>query len=291
MSLVVHLAVAALLAPADAARLQQAGAELFKAGRLEEAAAAFEAAYAADPHPTHLLNLAHAHSRREGGCGPALAAFERYFQACAATPCELLSVAQARQAALQTACYADVALRSTPTGASVVLDGQPAGATPLSLRLLVDVPHTAVLRAPDHHPVERSFKPHPGERLELEVALKPLPPPTASAARPTPPPPERSSVLGWSLLGAGVLALGAGVVFTGAAAETVEASEALDPGQRARYAELEDELLGEQVGMWLGFGLGAGLLAVGGWWLLDTPEPAPVGVRVGPGGLVLEGSW
>ncbi|MCB9546912.1 MAG: PEGA domain-containing protein [Myxococcales bacterium] len=235
----------AVVAPA-AARHQQAALAHAEAGRLAEAAAAWQRAYAADPHPVFLLNLAAVQSALPRGCGPAIGTFDRLLARCAETPCAEEPLARERRAELAAACLARVDVRSRPPGARAQIDGQAAGTTPLEATLTTDTPHEIVLEIEGFYPGRRVIEPRPRERFELELGLRPIPPPT-------PPPKEEDGpgrALAWGLLGAGLV--GAGV--TG-----------------GLHAAAGEPSTGEWVGLGLGYGLSAGLLGVG-FWLLGAPD-------------------
>ncbi|MDP1829433.1 MAG: serine/threonine-protein kinase [Archangium sp.] len=66
---------------------------------------------------------------------------------------------------------ASLAIECTPI-ATVVLDGKPAGPTPLTLNELALGEHTVVLRAPGHHEQRRTVTLSAGEKLQLVFALE-----------------------------------------------------------------------------------------------------------------------
>ncbi len=103
------------------------------------------------------------------------------------------------------------------------------------------------------------------------------------------PPPESTGdwrpVTGWSAMGAGVAALVVGAVFHAQAADTADRGAALGPGRQDTAADLDDDLKGEQAGMWLGYGLGAILVATGAA-LLAWPEDEGVVFTPTGGGAV-----
>ena len=110
------------------------------------------------------------------------------------------------------------------------------------------------------------------ERVEAEAIIdhevRPEPEPDPKTG---PDDGEWRTVTGWSALGAGVAGLVVGGIFHAKAAETADAGASLGPGRQETADALEDDLNAQQVGMWIGYGLGAALVATGAA-LLAWPE-------------------
>jgi TonB family protein len=73
---------------------------------------------------------------------------------------------------------------STPFGASVAIDGQPAGQTPLTGYKLKPGPHRVELTRPGFEPYSQSVTLQAGKSQRVDAALEPLPPPSTQAPRP-----------------------------------------------------------------------------------------------------------
>ena len=104
--------------------------------------------------------------------------------------------------------HALVEVQSSPTGATVTLDGVPAGRAPLR-RLLAPGRHELKLTHPGHGPVTRVMALGPGQRQTVYEVLVP------QAAGANAAEPERRETrlyrwLAWSSLGAGVALAGSG---------------------------------------------------------------------------------
>lgn len=135
----------------------------------------------------------------------------------ASQTCELCGLTEAQQvarslaASLQDALegMGKVAVESTPAGAEVLVDGEPAGTAPAELRLSPGE-HTIVLRLSGHVDEERRVVVAVGETAAVAVALDAVPsaPPVAPAPR------NRGGwlrPLGWASIGLGAASLGSGI--------------------------------------------------------------------------------
>jgi hypothetical protein len=116
-------------------------------------------------------------------------------------------------------------ITSEPSGAAVVIDGQPAGRTPVTVRDLSAGPHTFVLSITGHVASTRSVELRPGGHHEVSIQLEressraqpqPVqptqPPPEAIVAPPPPPPPPATSHPGRAAKGVAIGAFAAAVV-------------------------------------------------------------------------------
>lgn len=63
-------------------------------------------------------------------------------------------------------------LTSTPTNATVFLNGRESGQTPLKLSVVTDTNHQLTLSMPGHESVDRSVRVEPGQPLNVNVALQ-----------------------------------------------------------------------------------------------------------------------
>jgi hypothetical protein len=78
---------------------------------------------------------------------------------------------------------------SDPSGATVSVDGQGYGRTPLTLRELSAGSHTVVVSAPGRLPSSRTVELRPGGAHDLSITLEPETPAVATKAPPIPPEP------------------------------------------------------------------------------------------------------
>jgi hypothetical protein len=102
---------------------------------------------------------------------------------------------------VEASAPAHVLIRSRPSGATVVVDGQPSGVTPLAAELTAGK-HQLQLVLRDHAAVARSFTAVAGVEESVELTLPALPSRF----------PQRTA--GWSALGGGAALLLAGIVTT-----------------------------------------------------------------------------
>ncbi|MCS6898398.1 MAG: PEGA domain-containing protein [Myxococcales bacterium] len=161
------------------------GNEKFNAGDFAGAAEAYKEAHATIPTAQALYKMALALEK----AGKGAEALEAYQQFLAFPPpdtmAEQKSTAEGR---IQEMSVGKVNLSSTPVGATVTIDGQPAsGPTPLTLSLKPGA-HTLELSAPNHEPATREITVAPASITDLVVELKEIPPPPAPSPPPPPPP-------------------------------------------------------------------------------------------------------
>ncbi len=220
------------------------------------------------------------------------------------------------------ATHARVAVTVEPKGAVVKVAGLPTSlshTTPLTLYLppgqhQLELTHEGfaamilVVSVDKGQRIDVQRTLVPAEPKESSVAapepVKPSPPPAPQPTAPAPalpPPPRESSpvlaVLGWSMAGLGVVAIGAGVGFVVAAGHTVDELDelqqgGLDEASLSRDAELRGTLRDRQAAA-AGFFAGGGALALGGALvLLLQPEgPLDVTPTVGLGYVGVRGSF
>ena len=156
-------------------------------------------------------------------------------------------------------------LSSSPPGAQVVIDGKPAGATPLDVSLPAG-PHEIMVSAEGRVDVVKSVTIVKGTPTALEVVLE----------VPRPPPPPRSKLMPIAVIGAGAALLVTGIV--------LYATSESDTGEKPEYRDTRA----------LGIGVAIGGLAVGGlgtYLLLRARKPAdsavPVSMTFVPGGATV----
>lgn len=116
------------------------------------------------------------------------------------------SLAESLKEHLAVAGTGTLTVRSDPPGAEVLVDGEPAGTTPLELPIAAGE-HSIVLRLPGHVDEQRRVVVEAGETSAVEVPLVASAP--AEDAKP-----DRSALLrplGWASIGVGAAALGSGI--------------------------------------------------------------------------------
>jgi tetratricopeptide (TPR) repeat protein len=181
--------------PAPPTEVQRANARLayargqsaFNDGRYEEARTAFQEAYAAVPNPIVLVTLAEC-DLRLGHFDEALSGFERYLK----DKPDAADRAQIEQKVKDLLATPSIlVLSSSPTGASVKVDGADTGKiTPVELPLPRGE-HKVELSLAGHLPIAETIDVRIGSRQEVHVGLQPEPPPPPPpvAVKPPPPPP------------------------------------------------------------------------------------------------------
>jgi hypothetical protein len=198
---------------------------------------------------------------------------------------------------------AALAVRTDQRDAAVIVDGETVGHTPLAGPIeLTHGEHSVVVSKQGFETAERSVVLGPGESFTLDLTMAAVP---GTGPAPDPPPADAGepSALFWTGLG---LTAAAGVtagVFWGLAGREHDefsrldeqiASGEIQPGDPEvadRDAAADDGRL--YSGLALGFGIGAGVLAVATGVVLaldlkgDDEDPPPVEVSAAPGGVRL----
>lgn len=133
----------------------------------------------------------------------------------ASQTCELCGLTEAQAVARSlaeslrehlVAATGTLTVQSSPAGAEVLVDGEPAGTTPLELPIAAGE-HSIVLRLPGHADEERRVVVEAGETSAVEVPL-------AASAGVDHGRPDRSGLLrplGWASIGVGAASLGSGI--------------------------------------------------------------------------------
>lgn len=144
----------------------------------------------------------------DGATGETVHEASQTCELCGLTEAQAMARALAASLADHLAAVGTVTVQSTPAGAEVRVDGEPAGTTPVELRLAAGE-HAIALTLPGHVDEER--------RVVVEVGATATVEATLAAIAPEVPPPtkkDRSAVLrplGWAALGVGAASLGAGI--------------------------------------------------------------------------------
>ena len=149
----------------------QAGATYYREARYADAIREFQDAYAYDPNPQLLFNIAQAYEKL-GSIPDALHAYRDYLrqspQTSDRTTVEL--AVKNLEAALAKKGLSQVAVYTTPAGAVVQVDGRVVGMSPTADELAPGR-HTLEVRLEGHKTVERDFGLVPGRSLDIEVTL------------------------------------------------------------------------------------------------------------------------
>lgn len=164
------------------------GKEKFEAGDYAAAAEAYREANETIPSPQALYRYALALDKAGKGA-EARAQYQLFLDV---PPPEAMAEQKgAAETRLKELNVGTIKLTSTPDGASVMVDGQPAaGPTPLTLTLKPG-PHTLEVKAPNYEPSTRELVVVAASSVDVAVPLKELPPtPPPAPTAPPPPPPE-----------------------------------------------------------------------------------------------------
>jgi hypothetical protein len=150
-----------------------AGYRLAEAGDYEGAAREFEMAYRLEPNPRVLFNLGQAYA----AAGQPVAAYDAFAQYLRLVPLD----AEREEAVQQAMRIAEgrtgwLWVEVAPAGASIEIDGQVVGHSPLASALRLKTgPHALVLRADGVQTEARNIAIDPDTDLRVDVRLEPLP--------------------------------------------------------------------------------------------------------------------
>jgi len=198
----------------------------YREGRYAEAVDAFLKAYEHDPAPDLIYNVAQAYEKA-GELPNALRSYRQYLRL--APQAEDRATVEVRMRNLEKRLQAkgvqQVSVLSTPSGASVVLDGKEVGKTPFTTEIAPGK-HELVLSHPDHPDTTKQFVLAPDRSMELDIALGGSSAPAGEPARGAEPlmppgepmrdaPPDGPAVRAptWIALGVGAAALGGALAF------------------------------------------------------------------------------
>jgi tetratricopeptide (TPR) repeat protein len=263
-------------APALATSRYEAGIARYRAGDYAGAASEFRVALSAMPGSAILAyNLGRSEERAQQW-EAALTAYGRYLELAplAEDRADVQTIVGSLQATLEhVKPLSDI--ETDPPGATLLIDGAEAGASPARLRLSIGG-HDVVASADGHEVARQRIEVAPDGprkfRLRLTAATTP-----AAVSNEVAPAPEAGQgtrrILAWSGLGLGAVALGIGVHQTILAADAAERGADPGAGDASRQARLREDLDAAQLGMGLGYGLGAALLGTGLALLLWPESP------------------
>lgn len=248
-----------------------------------------EAAHALVPHPTLLFNIAVVYDQWPGHCTETLAAFERFFAACAR--CRTRETAEKRFARVQARCQVDVEIRSEPPGAEVRIGKEVVGSTPTKVRLAPGAYGVSVSKT-GFESEARSLEVLAGRDRVLDIVLRPEPvaPPPTSPSVSTGPSPSTSQgarpgpwVVG-SFVAGGVGAVMGGV-FSGLTVDAVDRETELRRSGTATpgaVQSLRSEARTHHALAVTGFSLAAVGAVTGVILFFVEAQSAPVEVTAGP---------
>jgi hypothetical protein len=264
----------------EAKKLHSAAVDAFGKGDYRSAVDGFVAADRLSPRAGFLFNIAKSYDALHEP-SHALAAYRGYLHQAASAP-DAKQVAQ-RVKALSTQReqhnVAQVSVLSQPLGAQVFLDGAPVGTTPIALDLTLG-DHVIVLSLAGYRELRSSVAVASEQPLDLSFALeaidvgKPSPvqpadaPSAVALSTPRPPSPTPVTMIsplelgGFVSLGAGVVALGAGIAFEVMRARTERGAQR--ESVQTEFAQDLDTISTQQTLARVFAGGGVVLAAVGG---------------------------
>ncbi len=258
------------------------GASAYREGRYREAIEAFARADALIPSAALSFNIARAHEKLGDPANAVIWYRDYLHRAGYASDRKRI---EAHVAALEQTLTPSVTQRlsvsSSPEGALLRLDGEPAGSTPWS-GLLAPGAHRLELRLPGHVDVTRSVWVKPDGPVDVRIALPRITAPamTPPIVRPEPhgptetvsarasgralEEPRGSAVRTWGYVAAGVggAALGGGVVFE--LLRRGSESDARSDPRQVSFAEKYDTMERQAAAARILFVSGAVLVATGG---------------------------
>ncbi len=212
--LVVGLLARPLAAAEPGAReLYEQGAQAYREARYEAAIELLLRAHRLEPHAELNFDLGRAYEGA-GDLERAIASFREYLRL--EPNAKDRGVVEARVQNLERRAAASqprVGIVSSPAGATVTIDERAVGTTPYSGNVGAGE-HRVEVRKAGYRAIVRNLKLARGQKVELELALDPLPPSPARAAPPAKPEPRaKVSLPAWIALGVGAGALGTAFAF------------------------------------------------------------------------------
>jgi len=164
-------------ATAEADRLAEAARDAYRNGKYAEAVRLFEQAFAAEPRPKFIYNMARA-KEKLAAYKEAVHLLERYLtlyrqQNAGADPSDAADITALIRALKQRAFDAlpEVTIASTPPGAQVLLNGATIGTTPLTTHLEPGR-YKILLRAPHHTDLDAELVVPESGTVRVVLSLK-----------------------------------------------------------------------------------------------------------------------
>jgi tetratricopeptide (TPR) repeat protein len=310
--------VAAPDAAKEARKAFEAGQKAFRLGKFAEAISAFETAYRTKPHPIIRVSIAKCAEQLDD-LPRALRSYRTYlFELPDTADRGVVEKAITKlEHKLASRNVQQLMVLAEPADAKVSVDGRALGAPPAFIELGPGE-HRLLVEREGLATESRSFVMPPQRSLELSVVLQPAKAavPVAAAVTPltTPSPPPTSPLVAVTtdpatqgapvragpvvVMAAGAVAAAGGGVLLGlglAARSATLASLAGSNDTPPTYSTARGQLASANTSMLVGGvvgGVGVLALATGIGWLAlgKSPQPSAL-VSVGPGGLVVQGSF
>lgn len=225
-----------------AKELYEQAAQAYAARKNFEAIELFRQSGALEPSPLLSYNMALAYEEA-GDLRNALKHFREYASAGNPDAAEEVETRIAKlESKLGKLGIQQLTVKSNPVGATLAVDGVPIGVTPYTAEFTPGA-HTLKVSMPGYADSEASIDLPADHSISVALTLREAKEPEAKPPAPPPPPPaprddrsafQRIEPLSWGLMGVGVGALTAGVVFELSRAGSAEdAREAEDPIEAA----------------------------------------------------------
>ncbi len=239
-----------------ARQLYEQGARAYAEGRSSDAILFFKRAARVWPSPKLAYNIGLAYEDL-GDAGNALTHYRALLRALPDVEgrADVVVRIERMERHLLRAGVQQLRVYSEPSGAVVIVDGEPRGTTPFAETLTPGV-HQLMVRLEGHAPQERAVRIEPESSRELELTL------ASEPAEPEGGPVRRLTPLTWSLLGVGSAAVLGGVFFEMSRADSAERSRSAESSE-AR-AKASGEVDAKQSASLTLLGFGTGLLIAGG---------------------------
>ena len=283
--------------PAQARQLAKAkyeqGVEAYRAERYADAVRSFLEADAISPSAALSYNIARAYEKLADDA-QTMRWYRNYLRLNpqAGNAAEVAGYVRALSATLAKKGIQQVSVLSAPAGATVAIDGNPLGVTPLTVELPPGA-HTALLSLRDYSDAPTDFTLPPATPLDVSVTLRPAPR-SAAAATPAPAPSgpgaRRFGIVPYVTLGVAGACLGAAGIFE----LSRRSAQSSAKGEQVQVAFEDDvnSIDSRRTAARVLLGVGSVLAVTGGALLLlntrVTPESRAVVAGV-PGGATF--SW
>ena len=189
------------------------GVSAYRAERYVDAVRSFLEADAISPSAALSYNIARAYEKLSDDA-QTLRWYRNYLRLtpAASNAAEVASYVQALSAKLAKEGIQQVSVLSSPSGATVVIDGNPLGVTPLTVELAPGA-HTALLSLRGYSDAASDFTLPAATPLDVSVTLRVAAQPPSSSQAPTSEPKRRFGIAPYITLGVAGACLGAAGLF------------------------------------------------------------------------------
>jgi len=259
---------------AEAKARYEAGVAAYSAGRYKDAVDLFLAADRLAPSAPLSFNIARAYEKLGDDSG-ALRFYRDYLRRTpdAQNARDVAELVKRFEDRLRAKGVQQLTVLSTPTGATVVLDGAPVGVTPAHLDLPPGQHHVALMLR-GYADTAQDVELAPEHALDVSIDLTPSAEPADAAAAPAPAlpapnqpraPAEKSQGFGlwpYVTLGAGALTLAGSLTFE--LLRRGAEQDAKDAPTQVAYKEHYDEMVGRRTTARVLLGVGGALVITGG---------------------------